>query len=69
MILLGVELYKSDTYIERRLSATNLSSDNNLLTFRLNVPVVIMINTIVCYHCHFLSSSPVSQSARHRPQS
>ena len=45
MILLGVELYKSDTYIERRLSATNLSSDNNLLTFRLNVPVVIMMIT------------------------
>ena len=45
MILLGIELYKSDTYIEGRLSATNLSSDNNLLTFRLNVPVVIMMIT------------------------
>ena len=29
------------TQIERRLSVTNLSSENNLPTFRLNAPVVI----------------------------
>jgi len=33
-----------NTYWRRRLSVTNYSSENNLLTFRLNAPVTIRVN-------------------------
>ena len=35
-------------YIKRKLSVTNFSSENNLLTFRLNAPVIIRVKVKRC---------------------
>ena len=39
---------KSGIEMKRRLSVTNLSSENNLLTFRLNGPVIIRVKVKKC---------------------
>ena len=48
-------MWCSQTLFEEKVSGTNLSSENNLLTFRLNAPVVIRAKvkgceqTFICY--------------------